>query len=156
MNAAVWFYIVVTVAAMVWLSWHYVLAVESTRWPRVRGKVVRSWVERVDFEYAYYSPCVEYTYEVAGVHHRSTTIWLTGFKSMRRRRAERIAATYVAGDPVDVWHDPNRPTRAALKPGGAGWLLAVLAAVSVVGPLLTLAFTDMGRRALADIGIRIE
>src|SRR5262249_60721640 len=103
MNAAVWFYIVVTLAAIVRLSWHYALAVESTRWPRVQGKILRSWVERSDDEYAYYSPCVEYTYEVSGIQHRSTTIWLTGSKSMRRSRAERIAASYAAGGPVAGW-----------------------------------------------------
>lgn len=156
MNAAVWFYIVVTLAAIVRLSWHYALAVESTRWPRVQGKILRSWVERADDEYAWYSPCVEYSYEVNGVPHRSTTIWLTGFKSMRRRHAEKIAASYVVGEPVDVWHDPNKTTRATLKPGGAGRLLAVLVAASVVGPLVSLAFTDAGRRVLAQIGIHVE
>src|SRR5215831_12643873 len=100
MNAAVWFYIAATLVAIIWLSWHYALAVESTRWPRVQGKIRRSWVERVDSEYGYYSPCVEYTYEVNGVPNRSTTIWLTGSKSMRRFRAETIAGSYIVGDTV--------------------------------------------------------
>ncbi|HKA01045.1 MAG TPA: DUF3592 domain-containing protein [Candidatus Solibacter sp.] len=156
MNAAVWFYIVATLGALIWLSWHYALAVASTRWPRVTGKILRAWAERTDSEYAYYSPRVEYAYEVEGTLHRSTTVWLTGDKSMRRGRAERIAATYQAGDPVEVWYDPTKPARATLKPGGAGWLLATIVVVSVAGPLLALAFTETGRRVLGELGIQVE
>jgi hypothetical protein len=156
MNAAVWFYLVVTLGAIVWLSWHYTLAVESTRWPQAQGRVLRAWVERADSEYSYYSPRVEYAYEVDGIVHRSATIWLTGDKSMRRGRAERIAASYQARDSVEVWYDPKKPTRATLKPGGGRWLLASLVAVSVAGPALALAFTEKGQRVLSEIGIHIE
>jgi hypothetical protein len=156
MNAAVWIYIGLTLAAIVWLSWRYSLAVESTKWPSVRGKVLRAWAERTDNEYSYYSPRVKYEYKVDGVLHSSQTIWIAGDRSMLRRRAERIAAGYRPGDPVDVWYDPAKPDRAALKPGGAGPLLAVLVVVSVVGPLLAVAFTDTGRAALGELGIRIE
>ena len=97
-EAAVWFYLVVTLGAIAWLSRHYTLAVESTRWPHVQGKVLRAWVEKADSEYSYYSPRVEYAYRVDGILHRSDTIWLTGDKSLRRGRAERIAASYQAGD----------------------------------------------------------
>jgi hypothetical protein len=156
MNAAVWFYLAITLVALVWLSWHYALAVASTRWPHVRGEVLRVWVERADDEYPYYSPRVEYAYKVDAILHTSSTIWLSGDKSMRRSRAERIAACYQAGDPVEVWYDPKKPVRATLKPGGAGWLLASIVAVSVVGPLLAVAFSDEGRRILAGIGIQVE
>jgi hypothetical protein len=156
MNAAVWIYIVATLGALVWLSWHYALAVASTRWPRVKGTIRRAWVERTDSEYAYYSPRVAYEYEVGGTIHLSTAVWLTGDKSMLRGRAERIAATYQAGDPVEVWYDPAKPARATLKPGGAGWLLASILVVSVVGPLLALAFTATGRRVLGELGIHVE
>ena len=86
MNAAVWIYIVVTLAALVWLSWQYTLAVASTRWPRVKGKLLRAWVERTDSEYAYYSPRVSYEYEVGGIIHRSNALWLSGDKSMNVMR----------------------------------------------------------------------
>jgi hypothetical protein len=156
MNAAVWIYILVTLAAILWLSWQYSLAVESMRWPRARGKVLKAWVERSDNEYAYYSPRVEYAYEVDGVAYSSKTIWLTGDRSMLRGRAERMAARYPVGDSVEVRYDPKKPTRATLKPGGAGWLLVSLVAISVVGPLLAFAFTDAGRSFLGQIGIRVE
>ena len=32
----------------------------------------------------------------------------------------RHAPCYQAGDPVEVWYDPEKPVRATLKPGGAG------------------------------------
>jgi uncharacterized protein involved in copper resistance len=156
MNAAVWFYLATTLAALVWLSWHYALAVASTRWPHVQGEVLRVLVEKADSEYPYYSPRVEYAYKVDAILHTSSTVWLSGYKSMRRGRAERIAACYQAGHPVEVWYDPKKPARATLKPGGAGWLLAGLVAVSVVGPLLAAAFTNEGRRILAEIGIHVE
>jgi len=156
MNAAVWIYIVVTLAALVWLSWQYTLAVASTRWPRVKGKLLRAWVERTDSEYAYYSPRVSYEYEVGGIIHRSNALWLSGDKSMLRGRAEKFAARYTPGATVDVWYDPAKPIRATLKPGGAGWMLAGIIIVSVAGPLLALAFTDTGRRVLGELGIRVE
>jgi hypothetical protein len=156
MNLAVWVYLVVTLVAIVWLSWHYTLAVESTRWPHVQGRVLKSWAEKTDSEYSYYSPRVEYTYSVDGVRHSSTTVRLIGDRSMRRSRAERVAASYKVGDTVEVWYDPNKPTRATLQPGGARWLLASLIVVSVVGPLLALAFTNEGRRFFAQIGVHIE
>ena len=156
MNAAVWFYLVATLGAIAWLSWHYALAVESTRWPHVQGKVLRAWVERTNDEYSNYSPRVNYTYKVDGMLHSSTTLWLTGDKSMRRGRAEGIAASYRAGDPVEVWYDPKKHTRATLKPGGAGWLMASLMVVSVAGPLLAWVFSEKGRRIMGEMGIHIE
>ena len=78
MNAAVWFYIAVTLAGILWVGWRYVLASESRRWPRTKGKVVRAWAERTDSEYFYYSPRVEYVYKVNGTPYRSTTVWIAG------------------------------------------------------------------------------
>ncbi len=156
MNAALWFYLAVTVAAIIWLAWHYALAVESRRWPRTKAKVIRAWVERTDSEYAYYSPRVEYTFKVSGVPHRSTTIWLMGDKSMRKGRAELMASGYHPGDEVDVWYDPTKPERSTLMPGRARGVLAALIAVSVIGPLLAVAFTDRGRQFFEAIGIHIE
>ncbi len=156
MNAAVWFYVLATLGAIVWLSWHYAMAVESTRWPRVEGKILSASVEKVDNEYPYYSPRVNYTYKVDGMLHSSTTIWLTGDNPMRRGRAEKIAASYQVGGPIDVWYDPKKPIRATLKPGGTGWLLAGIVVVSLAGPLLAWAFSENGRRIMAEIGIHIQ
>ena len=49
-----------------------------------------------------------------------------------------------------------KPTRGALEPGGAGWLLAGLLTVSAAGPLLAFALSNPGRRMLGEIGIRVE
>ena len=57
---------------------------------------------------------------------------------------------------MEVWYDPKKPVRATLRPGGAGRPLASLVTVSVVGPLLAVAFSDEGRRILAEIGIQVE
>ena len=125
------------------------MATRARRSPQSVGR-------EVDDEYPYYSPRVECAYKVDAILHTSSTIWLSGYKSMRRGRAERIAACYQAGHPVEVWYDPKKPARPTLKPGGAGWLLAGLVAVSVVRPLLAAAFTEEGRRILAEIGIHVE
>ena len=156
MNGAVWFYIAVTLAAIIWLGWQYVLASASKRWPRVEGPVIRAWVERVDDEYAYYSPRVEYQYTIDGDAHRSSRLWVTGDKSMRRGRAEAIASEYQAGDAVDVWYDPGKPSRATLRPGGAGRWLVMLVVVSVAGPMIAFAFSEQGRRVLRGMGIEVE
>ena len=57
-----WILAIVTVAALVWLSWLYTLAQASTRWPHVQGRVLRAWVEdRWWADPPYHSPRVEYT-----------------------------------------------------------------------------------------------
>lgn len=155
-NYEVWFYAIATLAAIVWLSWQYSLAVESSRWPCVQGKVIKAWVKETWGSEQNYSPQVEYIYKVDGVIYTSFTIRLTGDISCGKRRAERIAAWYDGRDPLSVWYDPSKPERATLKPGGAGWLMAGLLVVSILGPLLAFAATTAGRRFLSQMGINSD
>jgi hypothetical protein len=150
------FYATITVAAIVWLAWHYSLAVESTHWPCVQGKIVKAWVKETWDDGRSYSPRVEYIYKVDGIVYTSFTLRLTGNISCGKRRAERIVSSYPGQSPVDVWYDPKKPTRATLKTGGAAWLLAALIAVGVLGPLLVFAATSEGRQLLSRYGINSE
>jgi hypothetical protein len=155
-NWIAWVYLAATVAAIVWLAWHYALAVESTKWTLVRGKIVKAWVEEKWGDGPNYSPRVEYIYKVNGLIYTSFTLRLTGDLWCRRRRARRIADYYDGRDPVNVWYDPNDPERATLKTGGAGWLLAGLIAVSILGPLLAFAVSEAGQRVLAQLRNNLE
>lgn len=155
-NWMVWVYLIGTVAAILWLAWHYSLAVESARWPFVQGKIVKAWVEETWDDGPEYSPRVEYIYKVNGLIYTSFTLRLTGDMTCSKRRAQRIVDYYQFKDPVNVWYDPQQPTRATLKPGGAGWLLAGLIIVSILGPVMAFAASAAGRRFLSRIGINVE
>ncbi len=155
-NWMVWFYLIATAVAILWLSWQYALAVESTKWTQVQGKVIKAWVEETNDDGPNYSPRVEYIYKVNGLIYTSFTLRLTGNFTCGKRRAQRIADYYQYKDPVNVWYDPANPERAALKPGGAGRLLAGLIVVSILGPLLAFAASDAGQQFLAQLGIHFE
>jgi hypothetical protein len=157
LNLAFWVCAIGTPVALVWLAWHYSLAVASTRWPHVQGRVVKSWVERKwSADTPTHSPRVEYVYEVNGLRYSSRNMRIAGNISTWKRRAERIAAAYRVGDPVEVWYDPDKHTRATLKPGGAGWILVELIVVSVLGPVLAFVNTPAGRGFLRSLGLREE
>jgi Protein of unknown function (DUF3592) len=154
---APWFYLVLTIGALVWLSWQYTLALASVRWPRVQGRVIKAWVEHHPWgDPPNHSPRVEYVYKVDGQHYSSRTIRLTGSITTGKGRAEKIIARYPVGSPVDVWYDPDKHERATLKPGGGGWLLGGIIVVGVMGPLLTFASTPAGRLFLRGLGIQEE
>ena len=75
---------------------------------------------------------------------------------MRQLRAEMMASKCFPGDEVKVWYDPEKPDRAALIPGGDEGLLVALVVISIVGPILAVAFTDPGREFFETLGIHIE
>ena len=153
---AVWFYLIGTAAAILWLAWKYALAVESTRWPWVQGKVIKAWVEETNDDGPQYSPRVKYIYKVDGITYDSYNLRITGDIACGKRRAQRIADYYENKGSVYVWYDPQKPARSTLKPGGAGWLMAGLIAVSILGPLLALASTEAGQQFLSRMGIHFE
>jgi hypothetical protein len=142
MNGAIWFYAIVTVAAIVALSWQLTLSLASAKWPRTEGKILASSVETIDGEYPSYVPRVEYEYVVDGRNYRSRKLRCSFWSSSFKSRARRIAAAYRPGDPVAVWYDPEKPSRAVLQTGGSVGLLAAILAVSVIGPGLAFLFRN--------------
>lgn len=137
-----WFYAIVTLAAIIGISWQLTVSMASTKWPRVEGKILASSVELVDGEYASYAPKIEYHYVVDGQIYRSNKLRVSFWSSSFKARARRIADAYRPGDPVAVFYDPAKPSRAVLQPGGAGGLAVALVAVSVIGPVLAFVFRN--------------
>jgi hypothetical protein len=137
-----WFYAIVTVAAIVGLSWQITISLASAKWPRVEGKILASSVELVDGEYPSYTPKIEYQYVVDGRSYRSKKLRVGFWSSSFQGRARRIAAAYRPGDGVTVFYDPAKPSRAVLQPGGAGGLAVALVAVSLIGPGLAFVFRN--------------
>jgi hypothetical protein len=137
-----WFYAIVTVAAIIALSWQLTISLASTNWPKVEGKILASSVELVDSEYASYAPKIEYQYAVDGQTYRSDKLRCSFWSSTFKSRARRIAEAYRPGDAVTVFYDPAKPSRAVLQPGGATGLAVALIAVSVIGPRLAFLFRN--------------
>ena len=107
-----WFYAIVTVAAIVGLSWQLNISLASTKWPKVEGKILASSVEVEDGEYPSYVPKIEYQYIVDGRSYRSNKLRYSFWSSSFKGRARRIAEAYRPGDPAPVYYDPAKPSRA--------------------------------------------
>ena len=137
-----WIYAIVTVAAIVVLSWQLTISLASTKWPKAEGKILASSVEVVDGEYTTYEPKIEYQYVVEGRSYRSNQLRSSFWSSSFKARARRIAEAYRPGDPVAVFYDPTKPSRAVLRPGGAAGLAVALIAVSLMGPGLAFLFRN--------------
>jgi hypothetical protein len=137
-----WFYAIVTVAAIVVLSWDLTISLASTKWPRVEGKILASSVEVEGGEYPYYTAKIAYQYLVDGQTYRSDKVRCSFWSSSFKGRARRIADAYRPGDPVAVFYDPAKPSRAVLRPGGGGGLAVALIAVSLIGPGLAFLFRN--------------
>jgi hypothetical protein len=108
---------------------------KSARWPSVRGKIVSSSVESFQKRESgrtttYYTPAVEFSYQVHGVDYRSRQINLNVTMSGSQAGAEKVAARYPEGRDVDVHYDPDNPANAALENlTGFTWVLLAIALV---------------------------
>ena len=114
-------------------------AAQERRWERVTGKVL---VSRIEFQWEDYQPIVEYVYRHNGIEYQGKNIRSHLVVYNFKRPAERLCARYPSGAPVEVYIDPNNPSRSVLEPGGDAWLLRVGLPVSllliVLGALLVL------------------
>jgi len=83
-------------------------------WREVPGTIVRS---EVSFDWEYYSPEIEYRYEVDGVAYQGRKI-VVGMliKFNWRGPSRRLIERYPVGSTVTVYTDPKNPQRAYLQP----------------------------------------
>ena len=108
-------------------------AKKAQRWPFVRGKIVRSEVERYEemrngSTVAMYRPVVEYAYQVRGRDYRGNQIKLNVAVSGGQGYAERVVKRYPQGGEVAVHYNPARPSSAVLESSaGVTWIVALLA-----------------------------
>ena len=114
-------------------------AAQERRWKRVTGKVL---VSRVEFQWEDYQPIVEYVYCHNGIEYRGKKVRSHLVVYNFKGPARRLCARYPLGASVDVYIDPNNPSRSVLEPGGDAWLLRLGLPVSllliVLGALLVL------------------
>ena len=127
----------------------------SKNWPTVSG-VVKSSEVTVDHTRSgkknktMYSPEIAFAYEVDGRSYVSSKIGVSSnWSSSDSSSAYQITSKYPAGEAVEVAYDPADPSYAVLETG-AGWAtyfiyylgpgLAVLGLLTVVGPLVKIAF----------------
>jgi len=105
----------------------------SRRWPRVQGRVLRSFVlvDRNDEGGEGFTPQVEFEYVVEGKTLRGRRLQYGRIGSWNRRRAEQALAPYQAGQSVQVVFNPHKAADAVLVPGVA-WGNAVIACAGLV------------------------
>jgi ribosomal protein S27E len=113
----------------------------SRNWPKTRGLVARSWLEEwVSTKSGHISYLrAVYTYEIAGIRYENDKVEFTsqiggGGRAYGERELARIAP---AGQPCDVYYNPNRPSLSCLVPGVSALYLTVL-------PFVTLFFFLIG------------
>lgn len=94
----------------------------SQNWPSTRGQVTKAHVQQSyhtdsdgDRHY-FYSPVVEYTYEVGGQVYTGRTIRF-GFNPSfgSEAKAQAALASYPVGAQVTVYYNPDNPAEAVLE-----------------------------------------
>ncbi len=143
MNALTWWFAALTLAGIVLFSWELSLALATLKWPKVEGRVLRSYAEDTGSESPSWAAKVQYEYTVEGRPYRSSKVQYGATQLMMQGRAERLAATRRPGDTVSVWYDPGKPSRAVLRPGGHVGVAIALIVTCVAGPAMVLAFRGM-------------
>lgn len=132
-------------------------ASRTADWPTVRGVVLSSTVERQvnydddgedagEVESILFAPIVKYRYAVGGVVREGSRVDAFGTSSSDEAWARGVAARYVPGAPVTVYHSSDGRD-AVLEPGlapGAWAWLALPGAFILVG----LALQFVGATAL--------
>ena len=100
---------------------------ESESWPSVRGRIVESKVRSRRTEYTdrdtgvrktrtEYFPHVVYEYEVDSEVYKGSRICF-GCVDAKEETAYRLVRMYPKGREVDVYYDPEKPSRSVLQPG---------------------------------------
>jgi len=108
---------------LIYRSWQSKQKAEASQsWPSTRGQVTMARVQHnvsTDSEgdrHDYYSPLVEYTYEVGGQAYTGRTIRF-GFNPSfgNEAKAQAALASYPVGAQVTVYYNPNNPAEAVLE-----------------------------------------
>jgi len=100
---------------------------ESKSWPKTSGIItqseVNSWMKDGNSQY---EARLNYSYTVNGKKYNSSKLNTGGtYSGSSMSKAKELVAEYPTGKTVDVYHDPEVPDSAALKPGIPGKDIAV-------------------------------
>lgn len=121
---------------------HYlILAVRSSKWPLVHGRIVavetrplnlNPWRRGVEPWGGQPVTVVKYWYQIQGQKLESNTVGFRGILLGEIDESNRLRATYPPGRPVRVAVDPERPDRAVLEPGpGISGLVRLVLSVTI-------------------------
>jgi len=104
------------------------ISTRERRWVKVTGRITSTDVE---YDGELYRPRVRYLYRYNDIEHSGKTIRSYGLLYNFKQPAERLCACYPVGANVDVFVDPDDPSRSVLEPGGDSKLLPVAVVVSL-------------------------
>jgi len=117
----------------------------SSRWPIVKGYIVSGEITKEyneNHSRTRFTPLITYSYEVNGKNYKNNRISTGDFGSGDVRDAQKVLDKYHTGLVVDVYHEPDKPENALLKPGIsiisivillAGVIFAVSAVLGMLG-----------------------
>jgi hypothetical protein len=119
------FFAVILGLPSVWLSldlYHYAQGSQSSDWPSTDGTILSSRVTSVSEKgHSRYTPRVDYSFTVSGKEFESNRITFRTL-SASREDALHIANRFLKGETVQVYYNPNDPSKSVLMPGsGSFW-----------------------------------
>jgi hypothetical protein len=125
--------IVIGSVTTVWGTYDYIKSVESLRWPKTTGTVLRSSVVQHHFgrenktEVRYF-PKIAYQYVVFGERYQADRIVFGAVSSGRLQNAQAVVDRFPAGSTISVYYHPNTPSTSVLRAGYQNNALAKIVA----------------------------
>lgn len=136
-------------AALAWTGWMMRWQILTRRWQRAQARVQEAWIDQVGtLDAGAWKAGVRYTFTAAnGRAYRGERLSFEGGTHRRRTQAEAELAPFRPGRPIDVWYDPDDPTRSVVDrqlPWSryAGAVIGLIGFLSAVVPLMSAALGD--------------
>ncbi len=128
----------------------------SAQWPATDGRIISSRVERHVSRSSSsgntsvtYGADITYDYVVDGHTYEGSRVAVGDIRTSNRSRAERIVERYAAGTPVEVFYNPDDPSRAVLEAGlqSQAFLLPGLGSAFILFSIIFLVLSARGPRS---------
>jgi len=147
MGQIAFFVILACLVLAAWEAWKIHLGQASTTWERTTGVLAKVWVEDAPDLYlgendpfgdheGTHSVHAHYRYQVGTRWYTSKRLTYRMARWIRFGEALDMIEGLRVGREVEVWYDPEKPTRAVLIPGSSTGNIVALALYLVVASIL--------------------
>ena len=100
--------------------WSLVKQNAIRKWAFTQGKALESRLNIVSGDS--FEPYVKYSYAVKGKNYTNDKISPVNYLTEEENAAKKVLSPYWADAPVNVYFDPNDPSRSVLKPKNSLWI----------------------------------
>ena len=114
------------------LEWRTILeAARSRRWPRVQGRVISAEFQKAPASGVFMRPAkgraaISYRFELNGLERSGNRVFVGDDRFGSAYEAQKRTRHYYPGVSVDVYYDPQDPSRTVLETGPRAWDLSML------------------------------